>query len=52
MLIYPNVTIYHNCKFGDRAILHSGTVIGSDGFGFGHYNSVENLFKLYQLGAW
>lgn len=32
-LIYPNVTIYQGCKIGNRVIIHSGTVIGSDGFG-------------------
>ncbi|HEY3251667.1 MAG TPA: UDP-3-O-(3-hydroxymyristoyl)glucosamine N-acyltransferase [Ignavibacteria bacterium] len=33
VLIYPNVTIYPGCKIGNRVIIHSGTVIGSDGFG-------------------
>lgn len=33
-LIYPNVTIRENCTIGNRVIIHSGTVIGSDGFGF------------------
>ena len=33
VLIYPNVTIYTGCKIGNRVIIHSGTVIGSDGFG-------------------
>lgn len=33
-LLHANVTIYHRCEIGDRAILHSGCVIGSDGFGF------------------
>jgi len=33
-LIYANVTIYHSCTIGSRVIIHSGTVIGSDGFGF------------------
>jgi UDP-3-O-[3-hydroxymyristoyl] glucosamine N-acyltransferase len=32
-LIYPNVTIYPGCRIGNRVIVHSGTVIGSDGFG-------------------
>ena len=32
--VYPNVTIRHACELGDRVIVHSGTVIGSDGFGF------------------
>ncbi|HYP67261.1 MAG TPA: UDP-3-O-(3-hydroxymyristoyl)glucosamine N-acyltransferase [Thiobacillaceae bacterium] len=30
---YGNVTVYHDCRIGHRAILHSGCVIGSDGFG-------------------
>ncbi len=33
VLIYPNVTVYNGCKIGKRVIIHSGTVIGSDGFG-------------------
>jgi UDP-3-O-[3-hydroxymyristoyl] glucosamine N-acyltransferase len=33
VLIYPNVTIYSGCKIGYNVIIHSGSVIGSDGFG-------------------
>lgn len=33
-VIYPNVTIREQCKVGKRVIIHSGTVVGSDGFGF------------------
>lgn len=33
-LIYPHVTILDGCRLGDRVIIHAGTVIGSDGFGF------------------
>ncbi len=33
-LIYPNVSILRDCVIGDDVIIHSGTVIGSDGFGF------------------
>jgi len=32
--IFPNVTIYPSVKIGDRVIIHSGSVIGSDGFGY------------------
>jgi UDP-3-O-[3-hydroxymyristoyl] glucosamine N-acyltransferase len=32
--LYPNVTLREGCELGDRVIVHSGTVIGSDGFGF------------------
>lgn len=33
-IIYPGVKIYHDCVLQDRVIIHAGTVIGSDGFGF------------------
>lgn len=32
--IYPNVSIREGVSIGSRVIIHSGTVIGSDGFGF------------------
>lgn len=31
--LYPGVKVYHGCKIGNRCMIHSGTVIGSDGFG-------------------
>jgi UDP-3-O-[3-hydroxymyristoyl] glucosamine N-acyltransferase len=33
-IIYPSVNIYKDCQIGARCIIHAGTVIGSDGFGF------------------
>jgi UDP-3-O-[3-hydroxymyristoyl] glucosamine N-acyltransferase len=33
-LIFHNVSIRENCKIGKRAVIHPGTVIGADGFGF------------------
>jgi UDP-3-O-[3-hydroxymyristoyl] glucosamine N-acyltransferase len=33
-ILFPNVTVYHQCRIGKRVTIHSGTVIGSDGFGF------------------
>ncbi len=32
--IYANVSVYYGCKIGKHCIVHSGAVIGSDGFGF------------------
>ncbi len=32
--IYPHVTIREHTRIGRRVIIHSGTVIGGDGFGF------------------
>jgi UDP-3-O-[3-hydroxymyristoyl] glucosamine N-acyltransferase len=31
--LYANVTVYHECVIGSRVIVHSGAVIGADGFG-------------------
>ena len=33
-LIHPNVTIYDSVTIGAHCIIHSGAVIGSDGFGY------------------
>ena len=32
--LYPNVTLYRNVIVGDRVVLHSGCILGADGFGF------------------
>jgi UDP-3-O-[3-hydroxymyristoyl] glucosamine N-acyltransferase len=31
--LYPRVVVYHDCIVGNNVILHSGVVIGADGFG-------------------
>ena len=31
--LYPRVTVYPGCSIGARCVLHSGAVIGADGFG-------------------
>ena len=33
-ILYPRVTLYQDVKVGSRCIIHSGAVIGADGFGF------------------
>ena len=33
-VLYPNVTVYDNVDIGRGAVLHSGAVIGADGFGY------------------
>jgi UDP-3-O-[3-hydroxymyristoyl] glucosamine N-acyltransferase len=48
-LIYPNVTLYHHSHIGADCIIHSGTVIGSDGYGFAHTKMGEHI-KIYQNG--
>lgn len=47
-VLNPNVTLYHGCKVGQRCIIHAGTVIGSDGFGFAPDG--EGYFKIPQIG--
>lgn len=32
--LYPSVTLYQDVEIGARTIIHSGAVIGADGFGF------------------
>ena len=38
--IQANVTVYHSCRIGARCIVHSGVVIGADGFGIARENNV------------
>ncbi|GHT27804.1 UDP-3-O-acylglucosamine N-acyltransferase [Bacteroidia bacterium] len=45
--LFPHVTIYDECVIGNSCILHAGSVVGSDGFGFapedGKYNKIPQL---------
>jgi len=47
--ISANVSIYHDVTIGDQVTIHSGAVIGADGFGFAH--SEGRWVKIYQLGG-
>jgi len=46
-LVYPNVSIYGGCRIGNKVTIHSGTVIGADGFGFapnqGGYDKIPQI---------
>lgn len=33
-VLHPNVTVYHGVRIGADVTVHSGTVIGADGFGY------------------
>jgi UDP-3-O-[3-hydroxymyristoyl] glucosamine N-acyltransferase len=46
--LYPSVTVYRDCRIGARAIVHSGVVIGADGFGMA--NEGGRWIKIPQLG--
>lgn len=47
-LIKSNVTLCSDTKIGDCTTIHSGAVIGSDGFGFA--NDKGHWVKIHQLG--
>jgi UDP-3-O-[3-hydroxymyristoyl] glucosamine N-acyltransferase len=46
--IAPNVTIMHRCVIGNKNIIHSGVVIGADGFGF--VPGPKGITKVAQTG--
>lgn len=47
-VLYPGVKIYEGCCIGKRCIIHSGVVIGGDGFGFAPKNG--SYEKIPQIG--
>ncbi|HZX74935.1 MAG TPA: UDP-3-O-(3-hydroxymyristoyl)glucosamine N-acyltransferase [Cyclobacteriaceae bacterium] len=47
-ILYPNVKLYAGTKVGKNCMIHAGTVVGSDGFGFapqedGTYKTIPQL---------
>lgn len=47
--IFPGVKIYPECHLGNKVILHSGTIIGGDGFGFAPLAN-GSYIKIAQIG--
>jgi len=47
--IYPRAVVLDDCRIGARCIVHSGAVIGSDGFGFAPLDG--RWIKIPQVGA-
>ena len=47
--LYPRVVIYPKCSLGSRVIVHSGAVIGADGFGIADEDG--RWVKMPQIGA-
>ncbi|MBM4127054.1 MAG: UDP-3-O-(3-hydroxymyristoyl)glucosamine N-acyltransferase [Nitrospira sp.] len=47
-VLYPNVVVREGCSLGARVIVHSGTVIGADGFGYVQHQGRHQ--KIPQLG--
>jgi UDP-3-O-[3-hydroxymyristoyl] glucosamine N-acyltransferase len=48
--IASNVSIYHDVSLGCQGIVHSGAVIGADGFGFAP-DAAGSWHKIYQIGG-
>lgn len=40
-LLHPHVVLYPNTRLGDRVIVHSGTVLGADGFGYTFFDGAH-----------
>jgi UDP-3-O-[3-hydroxymyristoyl] glucosamine N-acyltransferase len=49
ILLYPNVTITDKNIIGNNVIIHSGSVVGSDGFGY-FPNNEGGFTKIPQIG--
>ena len=49
-LIHSNATLYHGVRLGCRCVIHSGAVLGADGFGFTP-DSQGRLQAIAQLGG-
>jgi len=49
--IAPNVTIYPGVRLGNRVIVHSGAVLGSDGFGYVRDPASGRYEKFPQIGG-
>jgi UDP-3-O-[3-hydroxymyristoyl] glucosamine N-acyltransferase len=47
--LFPNVTLYPSSELGNRVRIHSGTVVGSDGFGYVQDAGVHR--KVPQIGS-
>jgi UDP-3-O-[3-hydroxymyristoyl] glucosamine N-acyltransferase len=48
--LYANVTLYPGVWLGDRVIVHSGAVLGSDGFGYVRDPATGRYEKFPQVG--
>jgi UDP-3-O-[3-hydroxymyristoyl] glucosamine N-acyltransferase len=48
-VLHPNVSVHDGCAVGRRVTIHSGTVVGSDGFGYVQHEGRHH--KIPQLGG-
>ncbi|MFA6092432.1 MAG: UDP-3-O-(3-hydroxymyristoyl)glucosamine N-acyltransferase [Elusimicrobiota bacterium] len=49
-VIHPGAVLYDFCELGDRVIIHSGTVLGSDGYGYWTNPKTGDHLKVPQIG--
>jgi UDP-3-O-[3-hydroxymyristoyl] glucosamine N-acyltransferase len=49
-VLHPHVVVEDFCELGDRVIVHSGTVIGSDGYGYWTDPKTGEHRKIPQIG--
>jgi UDP-3-O-[3-hydroxymyristoyl] glucosamine N-acyltransferase len=49
-VLYPQVVLREECELGDGVIVHSGAVIGADGFGFTTSRKTGRHTKIPQIG--
>lgn len=47
--LFPNVTVYHDVHVGKDGIVHSGAVLGADGFGFEFDPKTASMVKIPQV---
>ena len=47
--LFSGVKVYHNCKIGKSCTVHSGVILGSDGFGFAP-SAANDYKKVPQIG--
>ncbi|PIP78847.1 MAG: UDP-3-O-(3-hydroxymyristoyl)glucosamine N-acyltransferase [Gammaproteobacteria bacterium CG22_combo_CG10-13_8_21_14_all_40_8] len=47
--LWANVTLYHRVHLGENTIIHSGTILGSDGFGYAQQD--VSWVKIPQVGS-
>ncbi len=48
-VLHPNVTLYPNVRLGNRVVIHAGSVLGADGFGY--HQTAGRWRKVPQVGG-
>jgi UDP-3-O-[3-hydroxymyristoyl] glucosamine N-acyltransferase len=48
-ILYPNVVVYDDCVIGDRVIIHAGSSIGPDGFGFATHKDADGIWRHHKI---